>query len=95
MLHIHVHVHVQCTRYTQHVHVHAHMHTPYAYVHCTHVHTQHSFAVSHRTLPTKADRSDFISSLQCKHLVIDVYDGDSLMFIGSANIPLKVHIGQA
>ena len=53
-------------------------------------HKQHSFTVSHQTLPSKADRSDFISYLQCKHLVIDVYDGDSLIFIGSANIPLKV-----
>ena len=53
---------------------------------------QHKFTVSHHTLPTKADRSDFISYLQCKHLVIDVYDGDSLIFIGSANVPLKVHV---
>ena len=55
------------------------------------MHTQHSFDVSHQTLPTKADRSDFVNYLQCKHLVVDVYDGDSLIFIGSANIPLKVY----
>ena len=54
------------------------------------IHTQHSFPVSHQTLPTKADRSDIITYLQRKHLIIDVYDGDSLIFIGSANIPLKV-----
>ena len=51
---------------------------------------QHHFPVSHRTLPTKAERSDFIDYLLYKYLVIDVYDGDSLILMGSANIPLKV-----
>ena len=53
---------------------------------------QHCFSVSHQALPTKVDRYDFIDHLQCKHLIVDVFDGDSLIFLGSVNVPLKVYV---
>ena len=54
-----------------------------------HTHTQHHYGINHVTLPTKIDRED-LTHLLSSHLSVDVYDGDSLILLGTAALPLRV-----
>ena len=50
------------------------------------------FGVEHHSLPSGAERSRFAAFLQHGFLTIDVYDGDSLLLLGVAKVPLAVSL---
>ena len=43
-------------------------------------------------MPSVAERSRFAAFLQHGYLTIDVYDGDSLLLLGVAKVPLAVSL---
>ncbi len=52
----------------------------------------HLFKVHLQSLPGRADRLSFASFLQHGHLLMDVYDGDSLILLGVVHVPLTVSV---
>ena len=52
--------------------------------------SQHHYGINHVTLPTKTDREDLTHLLLSSHFSVDVYDGDSLILLGTAALPLRV-----
>ena len=53
------------------------------------------FNVHLESLPSQTDRSRFAMFLQHGHLTADVYDGDSLILLGVAKVPLAVSTNHA
>lgn len=50
----------------------------------------HNFSVHLESLSSRGERSRFAAFLQHGRLLVDVYDGDSLLLLGVAKIPLAV-----
>ena len=55
-----------------------------------HIRVQDWYDVDEGILLSVSERSRFTAYLASGHLWVDVYDGDSLLLLGTAAIPLRV-----
>jgi len=83
--------------YTHNTHTHTHTKYILTHTHNTHTHShtltyppQHHHGINHVTLPTRSDHEDLTHFLLSSRLTVNVFDGDSLMLLGTAALPLKV-----
>lgn len=50
------------------------------------------FPVTPQSLPSRAERSRFAASVRHGHISVAVYDGDSLILLGMAHVPVAVSV---